>query len=215
MRFLSFGRKLKSGENKQKEGEKLNNRISFDRDTSWKKETGNEQINFRFNIIVVIVYIIGIILIVQLFNLQVLNGETYREQSNTRLSRVTSIKSARGSIVDRTGTELAGIATQYSIEMYKTNIANEQLNTSILKLVNLLNEYQVAYTDTFPVNINPYEYTISGDELATWKAKYKIKEDATPEEAINKFKSKYEISNENIEDVRKIIAIRYKISTTG
>ena len=144
MRFLSFGRKLKSGENKQKEGEKLNNRISFDRDTSWKKETGNEQINFRFNIIVVIVYIIGIILIVQLFNLQVLNGETYREQSNTRLSRVTSIKSARGSIVDRTGTELAGIATQYSIEMYKTNIANEQLNTSILKLVNLLNEYQVA-----------------------------------------------------------------------
>ncbi len=193
----------------------MNNRISFDRDTSWKKETGNEQINFRFNIIVVIVYIIGIILIVQLFNLQVLNGETYREQSNTRLSRVTSIKSARGSIVDRTGTELAGIATQYSIEMYKTNIANEQLNTSILKLVNLLNEYQVAYTDTFPVNINPYEYTISGDELATWKAKYKIKEDATPEEAINKFKSKYEISNENIEDVRKIIAIRYKISTTG
>ena len=193
----------------------MNNRISFDRDTSWKKETGNEQINFRFNIIVVIVYIIGIILIVQLFNLQVLNGETYREQSNTRLSRVTSIKSARGSIVDRTGTELAGIATQYSIEMYKTNIANEQLNTSILKLVNLLNEYQVAYTDTFPVNINPYEYTISGDELATWKAKYKIKEYATPEEAINKFKSKYEISNENIEDVRKIIAIRYKISTTG
>lgn len=193
----------------------MNNRISFDRDTSWEKETGNEQINFRFNIIIVIVYIIGIILIVQLFNLQVLNGETYREQSNTRLSRVTSIKSARGSIVDRSGTELAGITTQYSIEMYKTNIANEQLNTSILKLVNLLDEYQVSYTDTFPISSAPYEYTISGDELTTWKAKYKIKEDATPEEAIDKFKSKYEISNENTEDVRKIIAIRYKISTTG
>lgn len=193
----------------------MNNRISFDRDTSWEKETGNEQINFRFNIIIVIVYIIGIILIVQLFNLQVLNGETYREQSNTRLSRVTSIKSARGSIVDRSGTELAGITTQYSIEMYKTNIANEQLNASILKLVNLLDEYQVSYTDTFPISRTPYEYTISGDELTTWKAKYKIKEDATPEEAIDKFKSKYEISNENIEDVRKIITIRYKISTTG
>ncbi len=198
-----------------KEGEELNNRIRLDRETSWEKDNNNDQINFRFNLITVVVYIIGIILIVQLFNLQVVNGESYREQSNTRLSRVSTIKSARGSIVDRTGTELAGVKTKYSIEMYKTNIANDQLNDSILKLVNLLNEYQISYTDTFPVNVNPCEYTISGDELATWKTKYKIKEDATPEEAIEKFKNKYEIQNDNIEDARKIISIRYKITTTG
>ena len=72
----------------------MNNRISFDRDTTWEKEVGNEQRNFRFNIITIIVYIIGIILIVQLFNLQVVNGESYREQSNTRLSRIISIEAA-------------------------------------------------------------------------------------------------------------------------
>ena len=86
----------------------MNNRISFDRDTAWEKEVGNEQINFRFNIITILVYIIGIVLIGQLFNLQIINGESYREQSNTRLSRITSIEAARGSILDRSGNELAG-----------------------------------------------------------------------------------------------------------
>ena len=58
----------------------MNNRISFDKDTPWEREIGDEKTNFRFNIITMLVYIIGIVLIVQLFNLQVVNGETYREQ---------------------------------------------------------------------------------------------------------------------------------------
>ena len=193
----------------------MNNRISFDRDTSWEKEVGNEQINFRFNIITILVYIIGIVLIGQLFNLQIINGESYREQSNTRLSRITSIEAARGSILDRSGNELAGVRTEYGIELYKTNIANEQLNEAILKLVNLLNDYQVSYSDTFPIKINPFEFTIEGEELAEWKKEYKIDENASAEEAFYEFKDKYEISNENIEEIRKIITIRYTITTTG
>lgn len=193
----------------------MNNRISFDRDTTWEKEIGNEQINFRFNIITILIYIIGIILIGQLFNLQIVNGESYREQSNTRLSRVTSIEAARGSILDRSGNELAGIRIENSIEIFKTNIANEELNECILKLVNLLNEYEITYTDNFPIKTNPFEYTISGETLSKWKTTYKIDEEASAEEAFNKFKKKYEITNEDIEEVRKIIAIRYKITTTG
>ena len=67
----------------------MNNRISFDKETPWERETGDEKSNFRFNIITMLVYIVGIVLIVQLFNLQVIDGASYREQSNTRLSRVS------------------------------------------------------------------------------------------------------------------------------
>ena len=193
----------------------MNNRISFDRETSWEKEIGNEQINFRFNIITILVYLIGIVLIVQLFNLQIVHGDSYREQSNTRLSRVTSIEAARGSIVDRSGNELAGIRTEYSIEIFKTNVANKELNESLLELVNLLNKYQVTYSDTFPIKINPFEFTIKDEELSKWKNKYKINTEANAEEAFNKFKDKYDIENENIEDARKIISMRYMITTTG
>ena len=193
----------------------MNNRISFDRDTTWEKEVGNEQRNFRFNIITIIVYIIGIILIVQLFNLQVVNGESYREQSNTRLSRIISIEAARGSILDRSGNELAGVRAQNNIELFKTNIGNEELNQAILKLVNLLNEYQISYTDTFPIKIEPYEFTIKDEELTKWKKTYKIDENASPAEAFDEFKEKYEITTDNAQDARKIISIRYKITTTG
>ncbi len=193
----------------------MNRRISLDKEASWEREEGNEQINFRFNIINVLVYLIGIVLIFQLFNLQVVNGQSYREQSNTRLSRVTTIKAARGSILDRTGNELAGVKTENNIEIYKTNIANDELNESLLNLVNLLNQYQVQYQDTFPIKINPFEFTINNEELANWKKKYKIAEEATAEEAFYKFKDKYEIKNENVEDIRKVISMRYIITTTG
>lgn len=193
----------------------MNRRISIDKEASWEREEGNEQINFRFNIINVLVYLIGIVLIFQLFNLQVVNGQSYREQSNTRLSRVTTIKAARGSILDRTGNELAGVKTENNIEIYKTNIANDELNESLLNLVNLLNQYQVQYQDTFPIKINPFEFTINNEELANWKKKYKIAEEATAEEAFYKFKDKYEIKNENVEDIRKVISMRYIITTTG
>ena len=53
----------------------------------------------RFNIATTIVYILGIILLVRLFDLQIVNGQRYREQSNTRLTRETTLKAARGNIL--------------------------------------------------------------------------------------------------------------------
>ena len=63
-----------------------------------KSET--EKNNLRFNILTVITYIVGIVLIVQLFILQIVNGEEYRANSNTRLSRNAKIEAARGNILD-------------------------------------------------------------------------------------------------------------------
>ena len=193
----------------------LNNRISFDRETSWDNDVKSEQVNFRFNIVTILAYAIGIVLIVQLFNLQVINGESYREQSNTRLSRVSTIKAARGSILDRSGNELAGIKTENNIEIYKTNISNDELNEAALNLVNLMNQYQISYTDNFSISINPFTFTISGDELSKFKKKFKIEENADAETVFYKVKDKYQIKNDNIEDIRKIIAIRYIITTKG
>ena len=46
-----------------------NYKINFDREIKWEREIGNEQINFRFNVINILVYLIGLALIIQLFNL--------------------------------------------------------------------------------------------------------------------------------------------------
>lgn len=179
------------------------------------KRITKEHINLRFNIITLIVYMLGAILIIQLFNLQIIHGKEYREQSNTRLTRESIISASRGDILDRSGNVLATVKTTYSIELYKTNIKSEDLNNSILELINLLDKNEESYLDTFPIKINPFEYTISDNKLEQWKEKHKIDINATPEEAFNNFKNKYKITNENIEEARKIMIIRYRITTEG
>ena len=80
-----------------------------------------EKNNFRFNILTVITYIVGIVLIVQLFNLQIVNGEEYRANSNTRLSRNASIEAARGSILDSSRKRIS--INRYGI--FFRNVQNE------------------------------------------------------------------------------------------
>lgn len=54
-----------------------------------------EKSNLRYNVLTTICYLIGIIILIQLFNLQIVNGAEYRENSNTRLSREGTIEAAR------------------------------------------------------------------------------------------------------------------------
>ena len=76
--------------------------------------------NLRYNLLTVFVYLIGTILLIQLFRLQIVKGAEYRETSNTRLTRESTMEAARGNIDDRKGTVLATTKTGYSVELYKT-----------------------------------------------------------------------------------------------
>ena len=171
--------------------------------------------NLRYNLLTVFVYLIGAILLIQLFRLQIVKGAEYRETSNTRLTRESTIEAARGNIEDRKGTVLATTKTGYSVELYKTKNSNEELNSTILKIVNLLEKNEDTYVNNFPIN-SDLEFTYNTKEkINNWKKKYNIQENATAEECIKIFKEKYEITNKDITEVLKIIAIRYEITTNG
>ena len=59
-----------------------------------KKKLKKENTNLRFNIFTIITYIIGTILIIKLFDLQIVNGAEYRNNSNTKLTREAKIEAA-------------------------------------------------------------------------------------------------------------------------
>ena len=179
------------------------------------KNINKSSLNFRFNIVTILTYIIGIILIVQLFNLQIVHGSEYREQSNTRLTRESTLEAARGEILDKTGNALVTSEMTFSLELYKSKIDNQTLNDTILKITNLLEKYQVNYVDDFPININPFEYKISEETLAAWKKSNDFDEDISAEDAFNKYKEKYKITNTDVQEIRKILAIRYAITKDG
>ena len=101
-----------------------------------KKKAPN--INLRFNALSILVYVMGAILVMRLFSLQIVNGATYRETSNTRLTRESILYAARGNIVDRNGSVIAGTEMTFALELYKTKLDNEVLNNSILAVINTL-----------------------------------------------------------------------------
>ena len=179
-----------------------------------KEKAKNDRI--RYNILTILVYIVGIVLLAQLFNLQIVHGEEYRETSNTKLTRESVLKADRGSIKDSSGTMLASVDAQYSIVLYKTKVNNETLNTTILKLLNILSTNSDSYVDNFLIDVNPYRFKLEEEESQKkWKKANNIDEDATAEEAFNYFKNKNDITSDNVEDIRKILAIRYEISYKG
>lgn len=178
---------------------------------------GKEKNNrIRYNIITILVYLIGIVLLAQLFNLQIIHGAEYRETSNVRLTRESVLKADRGNIKDNTGTLLAGVEAQNTIVLYKTKVSNQVLNDTILRLINLLSQNGDKYVDNFLMDVNPYRFKLTEEESQKkWKKANNINADATAEETFNYFKNKYEITTDNVEDARKIMAIRYEISYQG
>ena len=172
--------------------------------------------NLRYNLISILVYIVGIVLIVQLFNLQIVNGKEYRETSNTRLSRETVIKAARGSIKDRTGNLLVTTKMGFNIELYKTKINTTTLNKTILNTIKILENNNDKYINNLPISIEPFKFTIDDEESqVNWKKENDIKEDATPEQCFYELKEKYKIEQDNILEAYKIMVVRYEISRNG
>lgn len=179
------------------------------------KKSKKANINLRYNILTVLIYVLGIILIARLFDLQIVHGAEYREESNTRLTRESVLEASRGAILDKTGATLVDSKIQFSLEMYKSKVDTATLNQSILNMINVLEKYETSYVDSFPIKIEPFEFTISEQELLSWKKSNKLSEDITAEQAFYKFKSKYGIDTNNIQDARKIMAIRYEASQKG
>lgn len=172
-------------------------------------------LNLRYNLLTTLVYIIGTVLLIQLFRLQIVNGEEYRQTSNARLTRESTIEAARGNIEDRNENVLASTKTGYSVELYKTKSSNEELNEVILKIVNLLERNKDTYINNFPIDSELKFIYTSQQTINDWKKKYNIKENANEQQCIEFFKEKYGITNNDVQEVLKIIAIRYEITRNG
>ncbi|MBP3502434.1 MAG: penicillin-binding protein 2 [Clostridia bacterium] len=172
--------------------------------------------NLRYNILIVAVYIIGCVLLIQLFNLQIINGDEYRAQSSARLTRETIVYADRGEILDCNGMKLVTTSTGYSLDLYKTTSDDAQLNNNILNIIRVLEENGDSYVDNLILQVEPFGFSTDNQEtIKKWKKSNGIDENYDAEKCFYYFKDKYEIQNENITEARKIMAIRYEISQNG
>ena len=109
----------------------------------------------RYNILTTIIYIIGIILLIQLFNLQIVHGEEYRETSNSRLTRESVVRAARGTIKDRTGIVSALILGLCNVDI-KDIIANYEVTNTYVSNSEFMNTYSTNMKKSPPEFIKTF-----------------------------------------------------------
>ena len=104
----------------------------------------------RILVIKILVVIIGTLFAMRLIDLQIINGAAYREQSEKKMLRETTIEAPRGEIYDRNGVVLATSKLAYDVEIYKIGSTSEELNRILLKTINILEQNKDEYYSSSP-----------------------------------------------------------------
>ncbi len=177
-----------------------------------------KELNKRFIFIYVFLAIFTVLCIGRLFSLQIVNGDHYEEQAENRLVRACTIKAPRGEIMDRYGVPLVTNNMGYYILVQSVDRNNNTLNQAISALIDICNEDGAEYFDDFPISNVPYEFTFSGNSekelIDEWKSDNNLKKFDTPEEIINYYFDKYDISEHyDAAKARDIVAVRYTMDT--
>lgn len=166
----------------------------------------------------IVVIVISVIFIATLFNLQIVNGENYREQSEKRMLRTKNITAPRGEIYDRNGVILATNKLSYDVELYKVRVSTKEQNYGILRLVEILNENSDKVYSTFPVNDDLSGFNFENtEEEQKWKKEMKLDSTLTFDQVIDKYIEKYELQDysDNRLNQIKMIEIKYEANLNG
>lgn len=160
--------------------------------------------------------IIGFIYIVTLFNMQVIEGKSYRDQSEKKMLRNETITAARGEIYDRNGVVLATNKWTFDLQIYKVKVTNDQQNQAIYDTIKILESNGDKIYSSFPINDEHTDFNFDNknDELK-WKKDMNIKEDFNFNQTIDYYIDRYGLSSYKREDAIKIIMVRYEASLMG
>lgn len=180
----------------------------------------------RLTVLRVLTVIIGIILAARLYSLQIIKGEAYLAASNARSTAIVKEKAPRGDIKDRNGKNLVTNRKGYSVLWLKTNMPNDEINTMLFKLADVLAESGYEFSDSLPISQYPYEYTFTDDnkngsvddEKKAWfDSKRRLKDGMTAEEVMSFYADEvFEIKGEYEPDkLRAVIGIRYNAEMNG
>ncbi len=173
-----------------------------------------EEKEIRINILSILTYLVGIILIATLFNMQIVKGEKYREISNSRLTKVANIEGARGKILDRNGQKYADTILEYDVEVFKSKIDSNKFNVMAITLLDILEKNGEQYINKFPINIKDFTFiNLNQEEQVKWKKELGLPEQASAEECFLRLKEIYDINSYENSDTLKVLKLRELMRT--
>lgn len=179
------------------------------------KESLFNMVTSRLLLLFVVFTGMAVILIYRLFNLQIVNGESYLNNFQLKIQKEKIIEGTRGNIYDRNGNLLAYNELAYSVtieDVYESGSKkHEPLNDTLYKLIHMIEDngdYVISDFNIALDNNNEYIYTVEGKTLLRFLAdiyghtstddlKY-AQETATAQEVIDYLCNRYKIGEYEI-----------------
>lgn len=164
----------------------------------------------RVNILAIFLAIIMFLYTGRIFSLQISNAQIYLDQA-AGISRYTVvIKAQRGEILDRYGREIAVNREGYNIVFNRAYIDIEKINSTILKLTNLLDEKDTAWIDNLPLTSTaPYSFSDDSSAVKKMISALGLAHYATADDCFSAMVSKYELEGYDTATMRRLMGIRY------
>ena len=144
------------------------------------KEFLKKFFNSRLFVLGAVLSLFFIIVLVRVFTLQIVNGESYQENFTMLIQKTLSIDAARGNIYDCNGNLLAYNELAYSVVISdngtydSTSDKNEELNAELAEIVSVIKKNgESIYNDNFAIALNDdgqYDFRISGTSLNRFRA---------------------------------------------
>lgn len=169
------------------------------------------------------------VFLVTMFDAQIVHRQRYIEASNRANASEETVEASRGILTDRNGKLLVGNRAVYTLTFDPSLVAADQLNDELLRLIALLREQDVFWSDELPLTASaPYAYDFNVPR-ASVLLKYLARErwldtegktlDDLPSalsasELYRKLCEAYDVGDDlNAADARSLAGFRYALAT--
>jgi penicillin-binding protein 2 len=167
----------------------------------------------------IIALIVFGVYIARLFDWQIIEGEKYKEISKNSASYSLTSNSTRGEILTSDGKPLATNRTIYNIALKKSYIDENNLNSTIIKVLDILKTRNEEWVDELPITYKDGNYSFTEDDDTQEKIEF-LQSDSMldtsvytmPEEYINDLVKRYDCKNiKDKEQQINLISVRFNM----
>ncbi|MCD7947832.1 MAG: penicillin-binding protein [Oscillospiraceae bacterium] len=130
-----------------------------------------KQFQVRLRTIGVVVLAVVVFFTGTLYNLQVVHGASYLEQSTRKIESQETVEAARGEILDRYGRVLVSNRAGYQVTLDSAVMGEESSrNATLLTLLDICRKNGISWPDSLPVSTAaPFTYLDGAQDNATFQ----------------------------------------------
>ena len=117
-------------------------------------------------------FVLMVVFCFRLYDLQIISPGGITDNVTT-FTTYTTVKAARGDILDQNGNVLVSNRASYNLVMnHYVILTTDGTNEFLYKLVKCCQEHKISYTEHFPITSQrPFAYTLN-DQTAAWQSNF-------------------------------------------